>query len=152
MAHFEDRRNEKRKEDRLKNKEFDLEGIERRKVRRVKGVVVEYRMHGSQEALKGAFLRDLSSGGISISVSEKINVDAILDIDIYITGVEHPVSVEAEVCWVKISEYYQDATKNHYDIGLKISSPEGEELDLIDEYVERYNLDSYESDYKDDDP
>ena len=138
MSDFEKHKEEKRREDRRKGKGLDFKGIERRQVKRIKGIIVEYRKHGSRDAPRSAFLRDMSSKGLSISVTENFNVRTILDLNVYLTGVDRPAAVEAKVCWVKISEYFLKADKVHFDVGLKICSAKEEDLKLIEQYIERH--------------
>jgi len=144
MSDFDDHVNEKRNEDRRKSKGFDFKGPERRASKRIKGIIVEYKKHGSRDAPKSAFLRDMSSKGLSITLTENFNVCAILDINVFLTGVGHPAVVEAKVCWVKISDYLQKSDKVHFDLGLEICKAADGDLTLIDEYIAQHETDVYE--------
>ena len=138
MPDFEEYREEERHKDRRKSKDLDYAGIERRRAERSKGIIVEYKKHGLGDAPKSVFLRDMSSKGLSISVTEKFDVGDVLDLNVYLTGIIHPAVIEVEVRWVKISEYFQKANRVHYDVGLKVCKAEERDLRLIDEYIERY--------------
>ena len=83
----------------------------------------------------------MSSLGFSISVVKKFDVGAILDLEVYLTDAGQPASVKAEVCWIRISEYFKEVKREHYDVGLKICTPKGKDFDLIDEYVKQHTLD-----------
>jgi len=141
MSDFEDHLNEKRKEERDKNKGLNFEGTERRMVSRIRGIIVEYKKHGSRDTPRSAFLRDMSPKGLSVSVNEKFEVGEVLDLNVYLTGAKHPAVVEAKVRWVKTSEYFKKSDKKHYDAGLKICSAEDWDLRLIRDYMERHKMD-----------
>ena len=138
MSDFQDHIDEARDRDRRKSRNVDYEGIERRRAERAKGIIVDYKKTGVEDAPKSAFLRDMSSKGLSMSVKEKLDVGEMLDLSVYLTGVPCPVVVEAEIRWVKISEYFKKTTKLHYDVGLKICVAKKQDLKLIDEYMERH--------------
>jgi len=141
MSDFQEHMDEARKKDRRKSRNKDYEGIERRRAARVKGIIVDYKKKGGGGASKSAFLRDMSAKGLSISVKEKFDVGDVLELSVYLTDVVRPAAVEAEVRWVKISEYFQKADKLHYDVGLKISVADNADLKLIEEYMKRRKKD-----------
>lgn len=142
MSDPEERVNEERREERRKDNKFDYKGAERRRAKRIGGVVVEYKIHGSKNTLRSAFLRNISSQGLSISIVEKFDVGTILDFNIYLTDVADPVIMETEVRWVITSEYFQETKREHYDVGLKFCTSDNKDLMLIREYIEKYKQDN----------
>lgn len=142
MSDPKENNDEPRGEERRKNADFDYEGAERRRVQRIKGIVVEFTIHDSGNAPQGAFLRDMSVEGLSISVVEKFDVGITLDLSIYLTDVPDPVAVETEVRWVRISDYFKEAKRDHYDVGLKISTVGEQGLKTIERYISQHKQDT----------
>jgi len=138
MSDSQKSNSEQRHGERRKGDSFDYEGAERRRVQRIKGIVVEFKIHSSANAPQGAFLRDMSSKGLSISVAEKFDLGALLNISIYLTDVPDPVAVDAEVRWIRISEYFKEAAKKHYDVGLKFCNVEEEEKKVLEKYIDQH--------------
>ena len=125
--------------ERRKNGGFDYEGAERRRVQRIKGIVVEFTISGSKDAPQGAFLRDMSLKGLSISVVEKFKVGTVVNLSIYLTDIPEPATVEAEVRWVRISEYFKEAKREHYDVGLMFTVVEDKDFKALETYINRYS-------------
>ena len=141
MSNFQDHMDEAQQKDRRKNENVSYEGIERRRAERVKGIVVDYKKKGVEGASKSAFLRDMSSKGLSISVKEKLVVGDMMDLSVYLTDVTNPEAVEAEIRWVRFSEYFKKTSKLHYDVGLIFSVIDKKDLKLICDYMSRHKED-----------
>ena len=122
-------------ERRKKKREKDYQGPERGRSNRVPGVVVEYKVAGSDSALHGGFLKDISPTGLSILGAEKFEKGIVLLVLIYMFHLKEPVNLEAQVVWAKPSEYFKNTKIQHFDIGLDIIKISEENLQRLKKHA-----------------
>jgi len=126
--------------------------MDKRKTRRVKGAVVEYSnveySIGDEGASKKiAFLKDLSSGGLAMFVTEPVEEGLELYLMIYLSGPETPIMAKGEVVWQQKSNYMKDASTKHYDVGIKFLEINDHNSSIVAQYIEEY-LEEDKDEYK----
>ncbi|MFH1768113.1 MAG: PilZ domain-containing protein [Candidatus Omnitrophota bacterium] len=94
---------------------------ERRKSRRIKGAVVEYRRaDDNNSSKKTTFIKDISIDGICIIVPEMVDTDAVFLLDIYLPGISSSIKAKGKFAWQKESAYFSTNGSRHYDLGMKL--------------------------------
>jgi len=126
--------------------------MDKRKTRRVKGAVVEYSnveysISDETSSKKVAFLKDLSSGGLAMFVTEPIEKGSELYLTIYLSGPEGPIMAKGKVMWQQNSSYMKGASTKHYDVGIKFLDINDENKSNVAKYVEEY-LEEDNDEYK----
>jgi len=80
---------------------------ERRRVPRVGGSIVEYSVEGTDAPLKKAFIKDICIYGICVYVPETFDDNAVLDLSIYLFGLETPINPKGKVVWQKPGGFFR---------------------------------------------
>ena len=116
----------------------DYSGIDRRLYQRLPASIVEYSLVSEGAKEKSSFAKDVSLGGVCILISEKIELNTILSLKIYLPTYKTPVEAKGIVVWMKKSGYLNPKDK-HYDIGVKLIEIEENDRDKIYEYSQRFS-------------
>jgi len=112
-------------------------GIDRRLYPRLPASIVEYSLDIDGTKEHSSFARDVSVGGVCILVSEKIELNTILSLKIYLPHYKKPVQAKGTVVWIRKSAFLNPKDK-HYDAGIKLIEINEGERDKIYEYTQKY--------------
>lgn len=77
--------------------------------------------------------KNISSGGICIIASDKLENNDILGISIYLPGEPMPLAAKGSVAWSKPFQIGKE--KEHYDVGVEFIQINPEDRKKINQYV-----------------
>lgn len=118
----------------MDNTGHDYNGVERRHYPRLRSAVIEYSFMDKESPEEAAFTRDVGAGGISIIVNEKIELEVLLILKIYLPDYNDPVKAKGKVVWRQESAFKLPQT-TRYDIGIEFFEISDEDKQKISEYV-----------------
>ncbi|MFH1655939.1 MAG: PilZ domain-containing protein [Candidatus Omnitrophota bacterium] len=85
------------------------------------------------KAAKEAKTKDISAGGICIIADEKLEVDCILGISVYLSGESMPITAKGKVVWTRPFQVGKE--NQHFDVGVEFTEISPEDRKKIDQYV-----------------
>jgi len=132
-----------------KDKHFEEE---RRREERLKGALVEYSFKEGDSSKVACFLRDISISGASIVVSEAMEINTILYLDIYLPHSNTPVVTKGKVTWREESSYLgvperKDIKRKHYDLGIELIEIDEDNQKKLAEYLSHFTKDESSEDF-----
>ncbi len=94
---------------------------ERRRYPRLRGAEVEYTVISKKKLKVISLTENISAVGIRILASERIKIDTVLDLKIYVPRFSQPIHAMGRVVWVKASGFIKrkELRRGHFDIGVK---------------------------------
>jgi len=95
---------------------------EKRRAPRVSGTLVEYTFEGKDKPAKEAFIKDICIYGVCIFISQNVELDTIMLLDIFLFGDNAPIKAKGKVIWQK-----QGGDLGYYNVGIEFT-------ELSDEY------------------
>ena len=104
---------------------------ERRRGPRIGGAIVEYSVQGREAPLKKAFIKDICIYGICVYVSEMIDKNAVLDLNIYLFGLETPINPKGKVVWQKPGGFL-----GYYNVGIEFADISEECTKILSDHIE----------------
>ena len=114
-------------------------GPERRRFPRLRACIVEYSKIGQKKSKQLAFTENISAGGICIFVSDDFEINASLELNIFISYCSYPLKAKGRIIWRNSSLFLDRIGEKNYDIGIEFT--EINELDrlAIGEYIKTYS-------------
>ena len=109
-------------------------GKERRKFPRLRAASVEYSPVKKKSLEKTVFARDLGLNGICIVVSEKLKINTILSLKIYLPDRNTPIEVKGKVVRVSESSFLSSDRRKHYDLGIEFVEIDQKDWQRIYQY------------------
>jgi len=103
---------------------------ERRRVPRVGGSIVEYSPEGKDVPLKKAFIKDICVYGICVYVAEIFDDDTILNLNIYLFGIETPITPKGKIAWQKPGGFL-----GYYNVGVEFTEISDEYAKILSDHI-----------------
>ena len=107
----------------------------RRFIRLDVGVDVTYTKCDAPEQGGLSYSKNISRGGICLSVNEKLKKSDLLDLKISVLRYEKPIDAKARVIWVKEYHNSADLGKPRFDIGVELIGISKQDAKEIEEYI-----------------
>jgi len=104
---------------------------ERRRVPRVGGSIVEYSVEGSDASVKKAFIKDICIYGICVYVPEVFDENAVLNLSIYLFGLETPINPKGKVVWQKPGGFL-----GYFNVGIEFVEMSDECTKVLADHIE----------------
>lgn len=110
--------------------------FEYRKLFRVNIVLkVEYKTL-KEPILSGvAFSKNMSSTGMNIVMSHKLDRNAELELVIYISGAKKPITAIGTIVWQSQCSYVPKSKKKYYSSGIRFSQMQPEQAIITSDFV-----------------
>ena len=112
--------------------------MERRKFPRIPLIVkVKYDvLKGSPRRTEEARSKNVSAEGICLTISEKIDIGALLRLKLFLQGEDDFITVSGEVVWVKEFSINDTADNKAYDCGIEFFDFYSQDQERISRYLE----------------
>jgi hypothetical protein len=104
---------------------------ERRRAPRVGGSIVEYSVEGRNASLRKAFIKDICIYGICVYVPEMFDEKSVLDLNIYLFGLETPINPKGRVVWQKPGGFL-----GYYNVGIEFTDISDECTKILSNHIE----------------
>lgn len=116
------------------------DGSERRRFLRVPtDIPVRYSLPKNSNNLKNGRTKDISIGGICMTVNEKLNPKVRLCLEIESEGSPPPISAKGEVVWVKEAVEQKNAEGiRYFDIGIEFKDISPKDKERLAEFIKRF--------------
>jgi c-di-GMP-binding flagellar brake protein YcgR len=114
----------------MKNDESD-----RRKFARLNILVdVTYSKHAAFKDDKLTFTKNISRGGMCFVGYEKLKLNDVVDLNVFLPGDSIPIIAIGKVVWVKEFNI-GDTSKKRYDVGVEFVEVAEQDVRRIDKYM-----------------
>ena len=81
-----------------------------------------------------AYTEDISEGGVKVTIKEKLEIDSLADLEIFIR--EDPIKCSGKVIWIKERESDLIEGAVFFDIGIKFQGISQENIRMIGQHVQ----------------
>jgi len=116
---------------------YDNTHDDRRQHKRYEGVFVEYALaesysEGLDATFKSTFLRNFSTSGVSLFVSEQVPDSSNISVRLYDPFWTKPIDAFGSVVWSIKNALSKDGSRERYDIGIKFLNVTEKDRNRID--------------------
>ena len=103
---------------------------EKRRSPRVGGAVVEYYIGDDESSVKKAFIKDICIHGICIYMPEGVDETTEISMDVFLFGIDTPISAKGRVVWHKPGEYL-----GYHNVGVEFQGISKEDKKRVANHI-----------------
>ena len=92
---------------------------QRKFVRLNASIKITYRVLKKSEIPDSVLSRNISAGGISFSIEQRLRKSSKLDLKIEIPDGRNPIRALTEVVWIKAGNFRRGSGMNYFDVGTR---------------------------------